>query len=208
MRRCCGVTSSQKKLDLEATAKRLSDAGMHAEAAQVLSERARLSPKNPMIWNDIGVEYVADGQIEEAHAAFRRALKALADYPPSLYNLGRLAMERCAAEQAKEHPSREMVLKFAAQGIQYLEGSLYSDPRHVQTHTALSVVYGVIGDAIRAKLHMKEASELRPPELKKTKRTWVEHLLLRAFIKPRPQTALPFVFSTGKEMRVRGYDLR
>lgn len=62
--------------------------GMHAEAAQVLSERARLSPRNPMVWNDLGVEYVAAEQLEEARESFTRALRAVADYAPSLYNLG------------------------------------------------------------------------------------------------------------------------
>ena len=74
---------------------------MHADAAQVLSERARLSPQNPMVWYDLGVEYVAARQTKEAHEAFTRALRAVADYTPSLYNLGRLAMDRCAAEKGE-----------------------------------------------------------------------------------------------------------
>lgn len=88
MRRCCGAPSSQRKLDLEATAKRLSDLGMHADAAQVLSERARLSPQNPMIWNDLGIEHAAARQFQHAQKACTRALRALADYKRRCTTLG------------------------------------------------------------------------------------------------------------------------
>lgn len=88
MRRCCGAPSSQTKLELEASVRRLSEMGMHAEAAQVLSERARLSPQNPMVWNDLGVEYVAARQPEEARESFTRALRAVADYAPFFITSG------------------------------------------------------------------------------------------------------------------------
>lgn len=202
MRRCCAAPSRQTKLNLETTAKRLSDVGMHAEAAQVLKERARLSPQNPMIWNDAGVEHVAAGQTQEAHEAFRRALKALADYTPSLYNLGRLAIEHSAAEKAKEHPSEERTRELAAEAVQYLEKSLSMDPLRYQTHAALSTAYSVMGDAVRATFHSIKASELKPFELAEPKGTWVEQLFLKAFAIPKSQAALPFVFSTGKEIKV------
>ena len=84
MRRCCGAPSSYRKLVLEASARRLSEMGMHAEAAQALSERARLSPLNPMVWNDLGVEHLASRRPKEAREAFTRALRAVTDYAPSL----------------------------------------------------------------------------------------------------------------------------
>ena len=202
MRRCCGMPSSQRKLDLEATAKGLSGAGMHAEAARVLSERARLSPHNPMIWNDVGVEHVVAGQTQEAQEAFRRALKAVADYTPSLYNLGRLAIERCVAEEAKEQPSEEKTREFAAEAVRYLEKSLAMNPRQYQTHAALAKAYSVIGDSMRATFHTDKASELKPLELTAQQTTWAEHLILKALAKPELQSVLPFVFSTGKEVKV------
>ncbi|MGI4826591.1 MAG: hypothetical protein ACRYFU_00105, partial [Janthinobacterium lividum] len=122
---------------------------MHAEAAQVLTERARLSPQNPMVWNDVGVEHAAAGQRHEAHEAFRRALKALADYSPSLYNLGQLAIEQCAADEATEHPSAERTREFAAEAGQHLEKSLSMNPLHCQTHAALSTAYRTMGDEVR-----------------------------------------------------------
>lgn len=204
MRRCCGAPSSHRKLELEASAKRLSDLGMHAEAAQVLSERARLSPQNPMIWNDLGVEHVAARQLQDAHQAFTRALRALADYKPSLYNLARLAIERCAMEKAKEHPSEEKAGAFATQAIHYLGKSLSIEPLDQLTHAALSTAYTHIGDSVRATFHATKASELKPVELAEPKRTWAEQLILKAFARPQSQAVLPFLFSTGEEVTLTG----
>lgn len=204
MRKCCGVPSSGKKIELEARVKRLSQLGMHAEAAQVLKERVRLSPRNPMIWNDIGVEHVAAGQTEEAHEAFKRALKVLADYPPALYNLGRLAMQRLALEQTSEHASEDRIQKVAAEAVHYFEASLFGSPLQYQPHEALSKVHRAIGNPVQSKLHTVEASELKPVELAEPNGTWFEHLLSKAFAKSNAKAALPFLFSTGREIVMEG----
>ena len=201
MRRCCGAPSSQRKLELEGSARRLSEMGRHAEAAQVLSDRARLSPQNPMVWNDLGVEYVAARQTEEAHDAFTRALRAVGDYTPSLYNLGRLAMDHCAAEKAKERPSGDRAQAFATEAIRYLEASLSKDPLDHRTHAALSAAYTHIGDTVRAQFHLNEASKLRPVEMPQAKATLLEHLFSKVFAKPQSEAVLPFLFSTGKELQ-------
>ena len=100
-RQCCGKASSEKKLELERAAKRFSDFGMHAEAAEALEKRARLSPENPMIWNDLGVQRVAAGQVSDALIAFQRALEAFPEYPMALYNLGKLSFDRCMELQVR-----------------------------------------------------------------------------------------------------------
>ena len=200
MRKCCGLPSSRKKIELEATVRRLSQLGMHAEAAQVLTERVRFSPQNPMIWNDIGVEHVAAGQTGEAHEAFSRALKALADYPPSLYNLGRLAMQRLALEQTSEQPSQETIQRVASEAIQYFEASLFENSLQYQSHEALSEAYRAVGDMVQSKLHSVETLKLKPVERSEPQGTWVENLLSRAFGKPTAEASLPFLFSTGREI--------
>ncbi len=81
MRECCGAASSPSKLKLERSARILAETGMHADAARALAERAKLSPHNPMIWNDLGVEYLAAGQPDAAYKAFVRAHKVFPDYP-------------------------------------------------------------------------------------------------------------------------------
>ncbi len=202
MRRCCGAPSSQKKLELEASARRLSELGLHAEAAQVLSERARFSPQNPMVWNDLGIECVATGQMEDAHKAFTRALRAVADYTPSLYNLGRLAMVHCAAEKAKERSSRDSARAFATEAIRYFEVSLLKDPLDHRTHAALSAAYTHIGEMVRAGFHRNEASRLNPVAMQ-SQRTLREQLFFRVLERPQAQTNLPFLFSTGKEFQTQ-----
>ena len=177
--------------------------GMHAEAAQILTERARLSPHNPMVWNDLGVEYVAARQTQEAREAFTRALRAVADYTPSIYNLGQLAMDQCAAEKAKERPSREKTQAFATEAIRYLEASLLKDPLDHRTHAALAAAYTHIGDTVRAQFHLNEASKLNSVEMTQSKRTLLKQLFFRVLKKPQPQTVLPFLFSTGKEFQAQ-----
>ncbi len=199
MRRCCGAPSSQRKLELEASARRLSEMGMHAEAAQALSERARLSPQNPMVWNDLGVEHVAARQLEDAYEAFTRALCAVPDYTPSLYNLGRMAMDHCVAEKAKEHPVEDRTRAFASEAIRYLEASLYKDSLDHLSHAALSAAYTYIGDTVRAQLHLRKGSKLNPAEMTQSKRTLLEQLVFRVLAKSKSEPLLPFLFSTGKE---------
>src|ERR1700743_2533433 len=91
---CCGAPSSEKKLELEKAARRFSAFGMHVEACEVLEQRASLSPENPLIWNDLGVQRAAAGQSSEAMIAFQRALEVFPEYPAALYNLGKLSFDR------------------------------------------------------------------------------------------------------------------
>jgi len=197
MRRCCGAPSSQGKLALENAAKRFAEIGMHAEAAQSLSERAKLSPNNPMIWNDLGVQYMAAGQPDHAHDAFLRAHKALPNYPLALYNLGRLAMERYGVEQARQTPSAALSSTFANEAIDYLRESLSQNPLLVQAHALLSGAYDAIGDTALARTHRQEASRLNPETSIPPKRTWLQKLPL---LKKEPRQALgaslPFLSSS------------
>lgn len=202
MRRCCGVPSSQAKLNLERSARALAEAGMHAEAAQVLVERAKLSPHNPMIWNDLGVEYVAAGQSAEAHVAFQLAHKAFPEYALPLYNLGRLAMEACIEEQARQSPSLELTRRLATEAIHYLIESLMRDPLLGQTHCLLSSAYAVVGDETRSMRHAQEASRLSPEKGAEPKRTLVQSLLLRKSRRPSARSALPYLLSSGETINV------
>lgn len=197
MRRCCGVRSSQAKLNLERSARLLAEVGMHTEAAQALAERAKLSPQNPMIWNDLGVQYIAAGQSEVAHAAFKRAHKAFPGYPLPLYNMGRLAMGRCKEEQARECPSVEKIERLATEAIHYLTESLSRDPDLFQAHALLSSAYKAIGDETRSRLHLQEASRLNHEKTVEPKPFLVQGLLLKKLRKPSARFAPPFLLSSG-----------
>ena len=202
MRRCCGVPSGQSKLTLERSAKLFSEAGMHIEAARALVERAKLSPRNPMIWNDLGVQYVAAGQLEEAQGAFRRAYTAFPEYPLPLYNLGGLAIARCVEEQARQYPSLELTRKLAMEAIQYLAESLSRDPLLWPAHALLSSAYAVIGDHARSRFHGQEASRLSPENGAEGGRIRGENFLLRKLRKQPGKPALPFILSSGETINV------
>jgi len=201
MRRCCGVPSSQAKLNLERSARLLAEAGMHAEAAQALFERAKLSPHNPMIWNDLGVEYVAAGQSGEAHGAFKRAHRAFPHYPLPLYNLGRLTIGRCLVEQARQDPSLELTQRWATEAIHYLTESLSRDPLLWHAHWLLWSAYTVVEDEARSRFHAQEASRLSPEKGAELKRTLVQRFLRKPG-KPPAWSALPFLLSSGKTITV------
>ena len=205
MRRCCGARSSPAKLELERSARVFAEMGLHAEAAEALSERARLSPRNPMIWNDLGVQSMAAGKPDEAQRAFMQAHTVFPEYPPALYNLGRCAMERCAAEQMKETPSLRLVQQLAGEAIGYLHESLVRDPMLYQAHALLADAYAVMGDAGRATAHREEASRMDPEVLGQV----LERLpLLKRERKGSAGIALPFLSSSGRPMNVRTQALR
>ena len=151
MRRCCGQPSSAAKLDLERSARALAERGSHAEAAAALVRRAQLSPNNPMIWNDLGVESIAAGQPEAAHAAFLRAHQTFPDYPLPLYNLARLAFAHCLAAQAAQPDEAR---RFALEAIGYLNDCLRYDPLLAPAHALLVhahdvLAWGATGEALR-----------------------------------------------------------
>jgi Flp pilus assembly protein TadD len=192
-RRCCGMPSSAGKLKLERLARIMSETGMHAEAAQALGERAKFSPENPMIWNDLGIQHMAAGQSDEAYAAFVRAHRALPEYPLPLYNLGRLAMGRCIQEQAKQRSSIDLLIESATEAIGHLKESLERDPLLTHAHVLLSIAYETIGDVVHASLHMQEAVRL-DPDISPRQRT----PFLRRLISTKVRPSSPFIASDGK----------
>ena len=203
MRQCCGQPSNPTKLALERSAELLAEAGMHAEAAQALAERAKLSPHNPMIWNDLGVESMAAGQPDAAYTAFLQAHKVFPDYPLPLYNLGRLAMGRCVEEQARQPSSAPLIDKSAKEAIAYLHESLARDPLLSLAHALLSSAYEIAGDDVQAKLHEQEASRLDPGRFVERKLTWLQRIpLLRRIGLDAARPSLPFVSSSGRHITV------
>ena len=161
---CCGKPSSEKKLELEKAATRFSAVGMHAEACEALQERASLSPENPLIWNDLGVQRIAAGQPADALIAFKRALEAFPKYPVALYNLGKLSFDRCLEEQHIRGRQRraDQIHKLATEAVQYLQASLAIDPSLACAHELLYRAFGVLGDRQKASSHLSQALTLNP----------------------------------------------
>ncbi len=164
MRQCCGKPSSEKKLELEKAATCFSAVGMHAEACEALQERASLSPENPLIWNDLGVQRVAAGQPADALIAFKRALEAFPEYPAALYNLGKLAFDECLAEQCIRGRRRQdaQIHALATEAIKYLQASIAVDPSLACAHELLYRAFEVLGDPQKAGSHLSQALALHP----------------------------------------------
>lgn len=203
MRRCCGAPSSPAKLEWERSAVTFAQAGMHSEAAHALLERAKLSPDNPMIWNDLGVEYMAAGNPDEAHRAFVRAVKVLPDYSVALYNLARLTMGRCVEKQAMRALSPVLILSLAIEAIGYLNASMAKDSLLHEAHTLLYYAYSTSGDTARAASHRQAALRLNPDVFAKPQRTWRERLLLVTKGPSRsPILSVPFIASSLKRMNI------
>ena len=173
---------------------------MHSGAAEVLARRVELSPKNPMIWNDLGVEYVSAGQHEAAAQAFSKAHQAFAEYPLPLYNLGRLAMELYAAHRSG---LSELSRKFALEAIGYVHESVCRDPQFYHAHLLLAEAYDAVDDQPRASSHAKMASRLNPDEPIAQRALWLEKvpLLGKALVRTK-HPPLPFVLSSGKHTHV------
>ena len=173
---------------------------MHTEAAQVLADRAQLSPHNPMIWNDLGVELMAAGQPDAACRAFLRAHKSFPEYPLPLYNLGRLSMNR-VAEHPQQASSPELVRKLAAEAIDYLNQSLSKDPLLRQAHALLSIAYSLVGDKAQANFHAQKASRFGLDRDENRRRTWLQRIpILRKATSQTALPSLPFLSSSSQRM--------
>jgi len=201
MRKCCGRPSSEAKLELERSAKTFAETGKHAEAAEALRKRVRLSPENPMVWNDLGVQSMAAGLPEAAYEAFQRAHQALPDYPLALYNLGAFAMVCCVLGQGVQDSPVERTQSLAQEAIRYLTRSLDREPSLTQAHVLLSAAYGVIGDEVRAQFHRQQAAAPDSNAFATTGRTWGSAPGM--VWKPPVQREFAFVMSSGRVIHLR-----
>ena len=162
MKQCCRTPAKASKIALEQAAQRLSTAGQHAAACEALEKRAALSPNNPMIWNDLGNEYAAAGQLEQAIAALKRARHVDPTYPVPLYNLGVHTLARCVELQKSGAGSVAEIEALAREAIDYLNASLAKDPDNAACHQNLVTAYGLVNEPGKASAHMVEALRLTP----------------------------------------------
>lgn len=164
LRQCCGKPSSEKKLELEKAARHFSDLDMHAEACEVLEKRAALSPENPLIWNDLGVQRVAAGQPSDASIAFQRALEVFPRYPPALFNLGKLSLDRCQEELRLRGRQKQddRIVGLTTEAANYLRESVAEDPSLACSHELLYKVFKILGDRQKASSHLAQALKLNP----------------------------------------------
>jgi predicted Zn-dependent protease len=165
MKVCCQeVTRSTKlkmttssKLVLRRSAEGLAKAGKHLEACEVLEKLVAQSPRNPLIWNDLGVQYEASGQIDKAFVALQRGHEVDSTYPPILYNLGKFTLDRLISLREAGHSAPGML----AGAIGFLNANLDRDPDNADGHHCLALAYRLSQDEPMALAHMTAALRLR-----------------------------------------------
>jgi tetratricopeptide (TPR) repeat protein len=146
---------------------RLDLSGRHQEACEILNQLLAVSPRNPLIWNDLGVQYEACGQTERALDALRRGHLCDSTYPPILYNLGKFTLDTFIrlhnARELTDAEGSELLRKAA----EFLNANLDRDPDNADAHYNLALMYAVSQDEQRAHAHMALAlrmkQELRLP---------------------------------------------
>jgi tetratricopeptide (TPR) repeat protein len=162
------LMSPSTRLEMRRTVENLSNEGKHLEACEVLEKLAAQSPRNPLIWNDLGVQYEAAGDIDKALAALKRGHKVDATYPPTLYNLGKFTLDRCLSLQRTGTLTEDESQRMLAQAIGFLNANLDQDPENADAHYFAAIAYDLSGDERRSQSHMcialrlKEALTLPP----------------------------------------------
>jgi predicted Zn-dependent protease len=153
--------SRRDKLDLRSQADSLATQGKHLEACAVLERLAAGSPLNPMIWNDLGVQYEAAGEIEQAFAALRRAHTVDATFPPTLHNLGKFTLDRYMSLQEAGGLTDAQGQAMLADAIGFLNANLDGDPGNVDGHHFIALAYGLLRNEAMARAHLTVAARLR-----------------------------------------------
>jgi tetratricopeptide (TPR) repeat protein len=154
-----GFTSSEK-LELREAAEALAAKGKHQEASDILERLVMVSPHNPLIWNDLGIQYEAAGRTDEAFTALRRGHQADSTYPPILYNLGKFTLDRFIRLYQNGELTEGDAEKLLTRAIQFLNANLDRDPENADAHYNLAIAYAFCKDEHRAKAHMEVAVRL------------------------------------------------
>ncbi len=162
MRNSTLAVSPSIKLEMRRTAKSLAHEGRHSEACEILEKLAALSPRNPLIWNDLGIQYEAAGQIDKAFIALERGHAIDSTYPPTLYNLGRLTLYRYISLHESGEDTKD-TRKMLGQVIRFLNANLDRDPQNADGHYCLALAHGFNQDEDRALAHAKIAVRLKEP---------------------------------------------
>jgi tetratricopeptide (TPR) repeat protein len=166
---CCGKLARTIKLSLTPRVKlemrrqveKLDLAGRHLEACEILNQLLAASPQNPLIWNDLGVQYEACGQTDSALEALRRGHLCDSTYPPILYNLGRFTLDKFVRLQNSGKSTESEGSELLRKSAEFLNANLDRDPDNADAHYNLALVYALSGDPSRAQIEMTLALRLR-----------------------------------------------
>jgi len=166
---CCGEVPRGKmpamtrstNLEMRRAVESLVEEGRHLEACDVLEKLAAVSPRNPLIWNDLGVQYEAAGDIDKALVALRRGHAVDSTYPPTLYNLGKFTLDRYTKLHKDGTLSEAEMQEMLGEAIGFLNANLDRDPDNADGHYALALAYSLNRDEAMAVAHMTVALRLK-----------------------------------------------
>lgn len=166
---CCGKptrtmklsVTPRMKLEMRQQVEKLDLAGRHAEACEILNHLLAVSPKNPLIWNDLGVQYEASGQSDQALEALRRGHLCDSTYPPILYNLGKFTLDKFIRLQNSRKLTESEGSDLLRKAATFLNANLDRDPDNADAHYNLALVYALSGDMGRAHIEMTVALRMK-----------------------------------------------
>jgi predicted Zn-dependent protease len=150
------------KLEMRRTVESLAKEGRHSEASEILEKLVALSPRNPLIWNDLGVQYEAAGQIDKAFTALKRGHAIDSTYPPTLYNLGKFTLDYFVRLHETGYATKDSH-KMLVEAIRFLNAYLDRDPENADGHYNLALAYGLNQNEDRALVHAEIALKLKGP---------------------------------------------
>jgi Flp pilus assembly protein TadD len=149
------------KLEMRRTVESLIQNGKHLEACAILEKLSTLSPNNPLIWNDLGVQYEAAGHLDKALIALKRGHKVDSTYPPTLYNLGKFTLDLCTTLNNSGVRSNAELQVMLGEAIHFLNANLDRDPDNADGHFQLALAYALNQDEPMAQAHMTVALKLK-----------------------------------------------
>jgi predicted Zn-dependent protease len=166
---CCGKLARSMKLTLTPRVKlemrrkveELDLAGRHPEACEILNQLLAASPQNPLIWNDLGVQYEACGQIDRALEALRRGHRCDSTYPPILYNLGTFTLNKYVDLKNSGQLIDSEGLELLRKAAEFLNANLDRDPDNADAHYNLALVCSLSGDVSGAQIEMTLALRMK-----------------------------------------------
>lgn len=157
--------------------------GQFKEAAELCDRALLQDERNPIIWNELGLNWMSLNQASEAENAFRKATRLDPLNGAYTFNLGlalfRLdriykakdAFEECLILDPKQ-PEAYLelarildILDLKEEAVQLLKKGKTLFPRHPELTTALAAACGVLGWEDRAEKLFREAESLDPVSL-------------------------------------------
>lgn len=148
----CARTPEAKKARFLASGKKHLEKKDYQRALLDFKNAARVAPKDPDIFYQLGVAYLGAGDVRSALGCFNKALQLNPKHVPSQVKM---------AELLASTFDREVLAKAEEQA----EAVLTADPENVDALTALALAQWKLGKVQDAEQHLRDAFTKRPNDL-------------------------------------------